>query len=217
MECAGVPVVAGVVAASGDAAEKLELPGPFPLFVKPRWEGTAKGIRASSRVEDRAALVREVERIARDYGVPSRVEAFLEGAEYTVTVVGNDPPRALAVLQRALEVTTRIGLHALEPHSAPEGGWQHCLPGDLDPTLEGELARLACRAYDALECLDFARADFRLDAARAEPRLPRAESRSRPSRTDGSFGILAELEGRPLEALLAEVLRRRRSRRLGLS
>ena len=41
------------------AAVDLEAAGlRFPLFVKPRWEGSAKGIRKSSRVEDRAALVR---------------------------------------------------------------------------------------------------------------------------------------------------------------
>ncbi len=70
------------------------------------------GITAASRVEDRAALVRAVERIVRDYPQPAVVEAFLEGPEFTVTVVGNAPPRALAVLQRALEETSGIGILA---------------------------------------------------------------------------------------------------------
>jgi D-alanine-D-alanine ligase len=201
---AGVTAPAGAVARSGREAEKLELPAPFPLFVKPRWEGTAKGIAPSSRVEDRAALVREVERIARDYEAPARIEAFVPGPEYTVTVVGNDPPRALAVLQRALEVGTGIGLHALERHPAPPGGWRHALPGALDAGLEAELGRLALRAYEALECLDFARADFRLDA---DGRPLFLEINPLPTfAREGSFGILAELEDRALEDLLAEVL-----------
>ena len=79
----------------------------FPLFVKPRWEGTAKGIGPHSRVDDAAALARAVARIERDYDQPALVERFLPGAEYTVTVVGHAPPRALPVLQRALEPTTR--------------------------------------------------------------------------------------------------------------
>jgi len=204
VEAAGVPVVPQRVARSVSEAESLDLPAAFPLFVKPRWEGTAKGIRASSKVRDREALVREVGRIVRDYAQPALLEAFLPGPEYTVTVVGHAPARALPVLQRALEATTGIGLHALERHAPPAGGWQHRLPGRLDGRLEAELSALALRAYRALECLDFARADFRLDAA-GVPRF--LEMNPLPSfAPDGSFGILAELEGRPAHELVAEVL-----------
>ena len=200
---AGVPIAAGCVVASAEEAESALLPASWPLFVKPRWEGTAKGIAPTSRVEDRAALVREVARIARDYRQPALVEEFLPGAEYTVTLVGH-PPRALPVLQRALETRTRIGIHALERHAAPPGGWRPVTPGTLDPALESELAGLALSAFYALECLDFARADFRLDAA-GRPRF--LEINPLPTfAEDGSFGILAELEGRPLDALLADVI-----------
>jgi D-alanine-D-alanine ligase len=201
---AGVPVPAGAVAASAEEARNLELPVPYPLFVKPRWEGASKGIGASSRVRDQGELVREVGRVVRDYRQPALVEAFLEGPEYTVTMIGNDPPRALPVLQRALEVETRIGLHALEAHPPPAGGWQHCLPGALDAPLEATLSELALQAWRALECCDFARADFRLDA-RGHPYF--LEMNPLPTfARDGSFGILAELEGRRIEALLAEVI-----------
>jgi len=201
---AGVPVPEQLVIGSPEELQNAALPAPFPLFVKPRWEGTAKGIGPSSRVEDAAALAREVARVVECYAQPALVERFVAGPEYTVTVVGNDPPRALAVLQRALEERTRIGLHALERHPAPAGGWRHCVPGGLEPALEAELARLAVRAYEALECLDWARADFRLDAA-GTPRF--LEMNPLPTfARDGSFGILAELEGRPLEHLLADLL-----------
>lgn len=200
----GVPVAAQAVAGSAAEAESLVLPDPWPLFVKPRWEGTAKGIAPSSRVEDRAALVAEVARIVTDYRQPALVEAFLPGPEYTVTVVGNAPPRALPVLQRALEADSRIGVHALERHAPPPGGWRHVVPGSLDAALEAELARLAIAAYRALECRDFARADFKLDAGGRPFFL---EMNPLPTfAPDASFGILAELEGRPVHELVAEVL-----------
>lgn len=201
---AGIPVPLGAVAASEEDAKNLDLPVPYPLFVKPRWEGTSKGIAPSSRVEDRASLVREVGRVVRDYGQPALIEEFLEGPEYTVTIIGNDPPRTLPVLQRALEVESRIGLHALERHPAPRGEWQHCLPGALDPKLEARLSELSVAAWHALECRDFARADFRLDA---EGRAHFLEMNPLPTfARDGSFGILAELEGRRIEELLSEVI-----------
>jgi D-alanine-D-alanine ligase len=201
----GVPVPRQAWARTQREAEIIILSEDFPLFVKPRWEGTAKGIRPSSRVEDRASLVREVTRIVRDYGQPALIEPFLSGAEYTVTVVGNDPPRALPVLQRALDAASRIGLHAVEAHAPVGRAYQPCTPGVLDAALEARLAELALRAYRALECLDFARIDFRLDADDAPHFL---EINPLPTfAPDGSFGILAELAGRPLESLLADVLR----------
>ena len=200
----GVPVPDFHVVHSAAEALALDVSDGFPLFVKPRWEGAAKGIAPTSRVEAPEALVREVERIARDYRQPVLVETFLPGPEYTVMVIGNAPPYALPVLQRALEVRTKIGLHAVERHAAPIDGWCGEMPGRLDAELEAELSGLALRAYAALECRDFARADFRLDAAN-RPRF--LEMNPLPTfARDGSFGILAELEGRPLAELLAEVL-----------
>ena len=200
---AGVPVPGQACAGSGEEAENMCLPGQFPLFVKPRWEGTAKGIRLSSRVADRPALVREVARITRDYRQPALIETFLAGPEFTVTVIGNEPPRVLPVLQRALEVGTRIGLHAVEAHAPAGARLEACLPGQLDAALERELGELAVRAYRALACRDFARADFRLDDAGVPHFL---EMNPLPTfAPDGSFGILAELEGRPLRELLAEI------------
>jgi D-alanine-D-alanine ligase len=202
---AGVPVPPQAVLATAGDAERAALPGSFPLFAKPRWEGTAKGIHPGSRVDAAAALAREVERIVRDYAQPALVQPFLPGAEYTVCVVGHRPPRALAVLQRALEAASGIGVHALERHPAPAGGWRHRVAGELSPELEATLAAHALCVFEALACRDFGRVDFRLDADGAPWFL---EINPLPTfAPDGSFGILAELEGRSLEDLLAEVLR----------
>ena len=85
------------------------------------------------------------------------------------------------------------------------GGWCAVTPGTLTNELERELEELSLRAFTALECRDFARVDFRLDA---EGRVVFLEINPLPTfAPDGSFGILAELEGRSLEELLAEVFR----------
>ncbi|MEZ4218347.1 MAG: D-alanine--D-alanine ligase [Myxococcota bacterium] len=204
---AGVPVLPHTCLASADDALHAPLPDAFPLFVKPRWEGTAKGVERTSVVHGRDALAREVARIARDYAQPALVEAFAPGAEYTVTVVGSAPPRALPVLQRALERESGIGLHALERAGAaapPPGGYAHHVPGALDAGLEARLGELALTAWKALECRDFARIDFKLDR-RGEPAL--LEINTLPTfAPDGSFGVLAELAGTTYEALVGEVL-----------
>jgi D-alanine-D-alanine ligase len=207
---AGVAVAPGAVARSADEARRMAPPGGFPCFVKPRWEGSSKGIGLASRVEGRDALVAAVTRVIERYHQPALVEQFLPGPEYTVTLFGNDPPRALPVLQRALETTTRIGLHAVDvkPGELPGAGarpeLRHCLPGSLDAALEAELVRLARLAFAALDCRDFARADFK---CASDGRACFLEINPLPSfGPHGSFGVHAELLGRSIEDLLAEVL-----------
>jgi D-alanine-D-alanine ligase len=201
---AGVPVAPGCSAASGAELDAGALPAPFPLFVKPGWEGTAKGIREHSKVDSPGALRAEVDRVVSAYRQPALVEAFVPGPEYTVTVTGHRPPRTWLVLQRALERGSGIGLHALEGPGRPSRELEPVTPGHLDAALEAELQALALAAFDALECRDFARADFRLDAGGRPVFL---EINPLPTfAPDGSFGILAELAGRALEDVLAEVL-----------
>lgn len=206
---AGVRVAPGRVLGSKTEAWQEDATLGFPCFVKPRWEGSAKGIGFGSRVEDRAGLAAAVARIVERYRQPALVERFLAGPEYTVTLIGNDPPRALPVLQRALEEGSRIGLHAVapKPGEAPGGArpaLRHCLPGALEPALEAELVEQAVRAFHALACRDFARADFKCDDAGRPCFL---EINPLPTfAPDGSFGVHAELLGRTVDDLLAEVL-----------
>ena len=56
---AGVPT-AGHLSLVPEDCESVSIPWAWPLFVKPRWEGTAKGIHTGSKVGDRASLAREV-------------------------------------------------------------------------------------------------------------------------------------------------------------
>jgi D-alanine-D-alanine ligase len=208
---AGVPVAPHVSAESAAEAAAAEALG-FPLFVKPRFEGTAKGIRRSSKVESPRELAAEVERVVRSYAQPALIEPFLPGPEYTVCVVGFDPPRALPALQRALERESGIGLHALAREPGAER-LAHVAPGALTPGLEAELARLSLAAFGALRCRDFARVDWKLDAGGSPVFL---EVNPLPTfAPDGSFAILAELLGTPYEDFLAGVLGEG-LRRLGL-
>lgn len=192
--------------------DETDLP-PFPLIVKPRYEGTAKGIAPSSRAETPDGVRREVERQTSLYEQDVIVERFVEGAEFTVAVVGNDPARVLPVLQRATERHSGIGLHALERHEDPARPFAYDLGGALDEVLEMRLRDLALRVYRKLECKDFARADFRVDAL-GKPWF--IEVNPLPTfAPDGTFAIIAELMNRPYEDLLADVLAHG-LRRLGL-
>jgi len=205
---ADVPTPPHCVYGAADAVKADDLP-PFPLFVKPRYEGTSKGITPESSVENVAALRREVERITTTYDQDAIAERFVTGGgEFTVAVVGHDPPEALPVLQRGVEPTTEIGLHALEHRGAPtaDKDWDYELRGMLTSSLEDELQALTLRVFDQLDCRDFARADFRVDAE-GQPWF--LEINPLPTfKPDDTFAIAAELMGRDYEDYLAEVFGR---------
>lgn len=210
---AGVSTPAYRVYASAEAIEEGDVP-EGPLFVKPRYEGTAKGITPRSKVHTLDELRAQVAWVTETYRQDALVETFIAGGgEFTVAVIGNDPPEALPALQRAVETTTHIGLHALEWPTQPEQDWDYVLAGTLDPVLEAAMQRDAVAVYDKLECNDFARIDFRVDA---DGRPWFLEINPLPTfAPDGTFAIIAELAGQSYETFLADVLRRGLAR-LGL-
>lgn len=216
VSAANVPTPPHRVYRDPDDVDEEDLPGGFPLFAKPRYEGSSKGLCPSSRIENVDGLRREVDRLTSTYEQDVVVESFIEGGgEFTVAVVGHDPPEALPVLQRGVEPTTGIGLHALEHRGAPsaEQVWDYELAGTLDPALEQQLHILTLRLFDVLECRDFARADFRVDA-KGQPWF--LEVNPLPTfAPDDTFAIIAELMGREYVDYLAEVFERG-LRRLGL-
>jgi len=192
-----------VFSSAGDV-DGADLPS-FPLFVKPRYEGSSKGITSASRVDDIDALRAQVEHVTQTYRQDALAEGFVGGGgEFTVAVVGHDPPRALPVLQRAVEPSTGIGLHALEHRGTPETqDWDYELGGTLEPDLEAALQDAALRVFDVLDCRDFARTDFRVDA---DGRTWFLETNPLPTfAPDGTFAIVAELMNREYSDLLAEV------------
>ena len=70
--------------------------------------------------------------------------------------------------------------------------------------LERDLQAWALASFEALECRDFARVDFKLDSKGGARFL---EINTLPTfAPDGSFGILAELAGRSYADFVGEVL-----------
>jgi len=187
--------------------DPLDLPGPFPLFVKPRYEGSSKGITPESKARDLDGLRAQVAFVNEAYRQDALVESFISGGgEFTVALFGNDPPEVLPVLQRAIEATTGIGLHALDRRTLPAHDWSYTLEGALSPTLEAILKHQAVRIYEKLLCKDFARLDFRVDAP-GHPWF--LEINPLPTfAPDGTFAILAELAGLAYPDFLAGVLER---------
>jgi len=160
----GIPTPRYFKATPEDDLFKLNTIG-FPLFVKTLHEGTSKGITQSSRVENFKQLKAQVERIGRDYKQPALVEEFIKGTEFTVGVIGNDPPEPMPVVQYAIDGKTSLGNGFYSYRHVVEKSVEYICPAPIDEKLALRLQELAVRVYKSVDCRDFGRVDFRVDQA----------------------------------------------------
>ena len=136
---------------------------PFPLFAKPAYEGSSKGIRQTSRLRDGAALLDVVRDMIRDYGQPVMVEGFVAGDEYTVGVLGNRHPSALGAMRiRPAAGADPDFVYSIEVKRDWERLVAYDVPPPLDPATRDRLYSDAVKAFQAIGCRDLARVDFRL-------------------------------------------------------
>ncbi len=161
----GIPTPAFFeVAQPGQIPEPLPL--VFPMIVKPRCEGSSKGVTESSRVTDLGGLERQTALIIEQYHQPALVEAFISGSEFTVPVFGNDPPEALPVVQIEIDGKTALGdlFYAFSRVWDRAESLRYLCPAKAPEALQRRLRELALSTYRAVECRDFGRVDFRVDA-----------------------------------------------------
>lgn len=186
-----------------DRAEQIPGGLSFPLIVKPRFEGSSKGICEQSVVHSATELERQAFSISQTYRQPALVEEFIKGTEFTVAVIGNDPPEALPVVQIQIDGKSDLG-DLFYTFSRIASGAEYQCPAQIGASLEKRLRELAVRTYQAVDCLDFGRVDFRVDRA-GNPYV--LEINPLPSlSTEDVFAVLAAHEGIPYEQMLGRII-----------
>ena len=160
----GIPTARYFKATLEDDLSVLNTIG-FPLFVKTLHEGTSKGITENSRVENFEQLKVQVEHICHNYNQPALVEEFIKGTEFTVAVIGNNPPQPMPVVQYAIAGKTQLGNEFYSYRHVAEKLVEHICPAPIDEKLVHRLQDLAVRVYKSVDCRDFGRVDFRVDQA----------------------------------------------------
>lgn len=149
-----------------EEADLQKIPERFPLFVKPAWEGSSKGIRGSSKAENPQALEREVRRLLENYpAVPILVEEYIAGSEVTVGVLGNNPPEALGAMEIAFrDSESKDFCYSLEVKRNWRERVEYFVPTRLGMALEKTMSESALRLFKSLRLRDIARFDFRVNS-----------------------------------------------------
>jgi D-alanine-D-alanine ligase len=135
----------------------------FPLIVKPRFEGSSKGLSEDSRVENKEELKKQVEYIVNTYKQPALIEEFISGQEFTIAIIGNDPPQALPVVQIKIDGRLKLNDKFYTFARIASDRLEYVCPAKVSKALKEKLTNLALKTYRAVECLDFGRVDFRVD------------------------------------------------------
>jgi D-alanine-D-alanine ligase len=154
---------------SPEMAAKLETL-KYPYFLKLAREDASIGIEASNRVVDMASLRARGRELLEQYGQPVLGEAYIEGREVNVTVIGNGEDLGILPLHeidfaKMPEGRPRIVSYAAkwdEAHVDYEGTKPVPMK-DLSPALETRISETAKGAFRALSLRDFGRIDLRID------------------------------------------------------
>ncbi len=176
----------------------------FPLIVKPRFEGSSKGLTDKSRVENKEELDKQVGHVIETYKQPALIEEFIRGEEFTVAIVGNDDAEVLPIVQIKIdgELDLKDKFYTFARISSDR--LEYVCPAPITKELAKKISDLALRAYQAVECLDFGRIDFRVDKS-GNPYV--LEINPLPSlSTEDVFMLIAKVKGITYPEMIGRIL-----------
>ena len=140
----------------------------FPLFVKPLRGDTSLGIEGSSLVTEYSKLVERIGFIHNQIKEQALVEEYIEGREFYVGILGNDPAEVLPVMELdfstlppgAPKIFSRTNK---TDESSPEYRFVNVVVAtDLTPETRARITAAGKEAAYALKVRDYARVDIRL-------------------------------------------------------
>ena len=199
----GIPTARYFVAESAKYLEKQNTIG-YPLIVKTIHEGSSKGISQDSRVENLEGLKRQVHLINTIYKQPALCEEFIKGTEFTVAVLGNEPPQAMPIVQVSIGGDTNLGDEFYTFERISSATLQYVCPAQISAELTREIQDLAVRVYKCVGCRDLGRVDFRVDQ-KGSPYV--LEINPLPSLDPkDSFNIFPKVIGSSYDAVLNQIL-----------
>jgi D-alanine-D-alanine ligase len=148
---------------------------PFPVILKPANHDASVGIEQGSVVSDQKALNERVELVLKRYGGTALVEQFIRGREFHISILdggpdqdGRCPAHVLPFAEIRFEDTDLWPIYSYDAKWAKESSEYRSTPLISPVLLSHDLMErmgdVARRAYQLLNCRDYARVDLRLTA-----------------------------------------------------
>jgi len=142
----------------------------FPLIVKPLYEGSSKGIRNNSIVNDETELGERIKWIITEYKQPALVEEFLDGREFTVAMIGNGSSLKILPIVEINYSSLPVEMNPIYSYEAkwiwdtPDNPLEifKC-PANISDDLKEDIETICRNAFNVLDIKDWCRIDIRLD------------------------------------------------------
>lgn len=126
----------------------------LPLVVKPSTQGSSIGTVIVKRKLDFIPALEQ----AFAYDREILIERFIEGIEVTVTVLGNNSPRVLPVI----EITSENEFYDYQSKYT-QGMCHHIIPARIDDDQTRQVEAITLRTYQVMGCRGLARIDIIID------------------------------------------------------
>ncbi len=180
----------------------IETAIPFPLFLKPLYEGTSKGIDENALVHTKDELVARTKWLWSEYNQPVLLEKYLSGREFTVGILGTgNDARVLGMMEVTLNEGGNIyGFREKENYTRLVS-----YKFDIEKALYEKLAKMALASWRTLECRDGGRVDIRLDES-DEPHVLEINTLPGLHFRDSDLTIIAHSLGMSFVELIDEIL-----------
>ncbi|MFZ5468365.1 MAG: D-alanine--D-alanine ligase family protein [Myxococcota bacterium] len=183
----------------------------YPVIVKPNFEGSSKGITQESIAENVTEAKAKVAQALGRYPAGVLVEEFIAGRDLTVpflAAVSNDFGGVLApveyVIDEKLASQRRYAIYDYELKTKQDKAVSVRAPAQIPEETAEEMRRTAKKIFQALDCRDLGRIDFRLSDAGVPYFL---EINALPSLEEGAgIYVAAELEGLHFDAVIDSVI-----------
>jgi D-alanine-D-alanine ligase len=206
-----VPVPEGIFIQPEDDIYGLSF--GLPVLVKPNFGDSSFGITQRSVAYSMEELVNAVAEIREKFGYekPILVEEFLTGKDITIGIIGNlpEPYMALPIIEEdysALppELPRVCGYEAKWLPDSPY--WNiKSVPANLPEATEKYVIECCLKLFERLECRDYCRFDWRLDA-KGNPKL--LEVNPNPGWCwDGHLAKMSKLAGISYSEMLGAIIR----------
>jgi len=182
----------------------------FPVIVKPKREDGSIGIEFNAVAGSIKEMMERIDALHADLDSPVLIEEYIEGRELYVSVIGNDTPEALPVVELNLSDlppgTPRIAGTEVKWERGTEAYQRTKLriPSDLPEATWNEIQSIAVSAYRALEIRDYGRVDLRLAE---DGTIFTLEVNPNPwLHSTAEFATAARESGRDLPRLIEEIV-----------
>jgi D-alanine-D-alanine ligase len=153
---------------SNDFVLKQEL--KFPIIVKPNKEGSSKGVLDKNIVSNEKDLRDRVENLLKEIRVEVLIEEYINGREFTVAVLGNNPPKVLPIIEQKFDFLpkgmNRIASYELKwlyEDTLKDLGDAYVCPAKVEEELRKEIEETSIKVFKFLDVKDCARIDYRLN------------------------------------------------------